>query len=160
MLANRAQLHALDAELATRQLDLEAQIRSTELELEIAMDKHKRVSSLTDQGIAAGKREIEADYAVQMAEARLTGLRTTLGGYMETRQRLRDYIGKGTMPEDAEAWRGASASLLTAPTRFACRCCPAAFPIIITTTSAAVNVDHAKHFAMTNAQSHVTRDRS
>jgi multidrug efflux pump subunit AcrA (membrane-fusion protein) len=103
MLANRAQLQALDAELATRQLDVEAQIKSTELALQIATDKRERLSDLADQGITAGKKKIEADYAVQMAEAQLTGFRATQEGYAEARQRLASYIGKGTTSDNTEA---------------------------------------------------------
>jgi multidrug efflux pump subunit AcrA (membrane-fusion protein) len=100
MLANRAQLHALDAELATKQLDVEAKIKATQLDLDLAKNQHERLSELTDQGIMAGKKAIEAGYAVELAEARLVGLRAALDGYAEARRRLAKYVGDGQDPHD------------------------------------------------------------
>ena len=94
LVANHAQLHTLDADLAVKQLDVETQILSTELTLALAKEVYDRKRKLSEQGITAGKEMLLARNELDLAETRLAGLRDLLPSYTEARQRLAKVLGR------------------------------------------------------------------
>jgi multidrug efflux pump subunit AcrA (membrane-fusion protein) len=95
LLVNRAQMETLDTELSTKQLEIEADVKATQLEFDLAKRHYERLRTLADEGVAAGRRAIEARYDVDQAEARLASLRDTLGAYAAARRRLADSVNDG-----------------------------------------------------------------
>jgi multidrug efflux pump subunit AcrA (membrane-fusion protein) len=95
LLANRAQMETLDTELSTKQLEIEAQIKATRLELDLARRQYERLSDLAEKGVTAGRRALEAQYDVESVETRLAGLRDTLAACSEARRRLAASVSDG-----------------------------------------------------------------
>ncbi len=92
LLVNQAQLQTLDAELAAKQLDVEASIASAKVDLESAQESHQRLGDLAERGTIPEKRLIEARYALQQAEARLAGLQKLHDTHVDARQQLADFF--------------------------------------------------------------------
>jgi multidrug efflux pump subunit AcrA (membrane-fusion protein) len=104
MLVNQAQLRTLDAELAAKQLDIEAGIASRQADLELASQEVERLTGLSDDGVVAGKKLIESRYRQKLAQATLQGYERSRDTYGEAQQRLAKFLGevRGAHGEEAE----------------------------------------------------------
>ncbi|NQT16101.1 MAG: efflux RND transporter periplasmic adaptor subunit, partial [Planctomycetes bacterium] len=94
LVVNQAQLQSLDADLAIKQLDLEAQIRNAELAVARTQDVHDRKNSLVEQGVIPGKDLLLAQHELALAEGRLGGLVELRSPYASARQRLSSVLGQ------------------------------------------------------------------
>jgi multidrug efflux pump subunit AcrA (membrane-fusion protein) len=103
MLVNQAQLRTLDAELAAKQLDIEAGIASRQADLELANQEVERLTGLSDDGVVAGKKLIEARHRQKLAQATLQGYERSRDTYTEAQQRLAKFLGEVREGQGEEA---------------------------------------------------------
>ncbi|MBI3463892.1 MAG: efflux RND transporter periplasmic adaptor subunit [Planctomycetes bacterium] len=88
LMVNRAQIHALETELAVKQLDVEVEIKKAEIDLEHARHVHQRAKSLSSQGATAVKQLQEAEHELKLAEAGYEGKLGLRQPYEQARKEL------------------------------------------------------------------------
>ena len=94
LVANQAQLQTLDADLVIKQLDVETQIRTSELGVARAAEIHQRLQMLSEQGITPGKDLLQAEHELAIAQGRLAGLMELRRPYSEARERVAAVLGR------------------------------------------------------------------
>ena len=92
LLVNRAQIQALETELAVKQMDVEIEISKAKLELEHAEHVQKRAESLSTQGATAKKQAEEALHELRLAEAAYEGKLRLREPYLQARRQLRGML--------------------------------------------------------------------
>ncbi len=92
LLVNRAQIQALETELAVKQMDVEIEVSKAKLELEYVQQVHKRAEALSAQGATSKKLAEEALHELRLAEAAYAGKLRRLEPYEEARRKLRSLI--------------------------------------------------------------------
>jgi membrane fusion protein, heavy metal efflux system len=111
LVANRAQVQALETELIVKQLGVEVEIKTAKIELEHARHVFERARSLSVAGDAISKREFEeAQHRLRVAEADYEGKLQLRKPYEQARMELHALAnpdtpapGSGTSP-----WSGPS----------------------------------------------------
>jgi RND family efflux transporter MFP subunit len=103
LLANRAQLEALDIELAVKQLQVETAAKVAQHELEVARRTLARVESLAAGGTTTARQLDQARLDVQVAEERYKGAQEQLQPYTEARTRLANLLGRSLNDATANA---------------------------------------------------------
>ena len=103
LLVNQAQLRTLDAELAAKQLDIEAKLATAHADLEFANQEVQRLKSLSQTGAVAGRKQTEAEYRRKQAQAALEGYERSHKTYHDARTRLTKFLGDFGAGQENEA---------------------------------------------------------
>ena len=93
LLVNQAQLRTLDAELAAKQLDIEAKLATARADLEFANQEVQRLNSLSATGAVAGRKQAEAEYRQKQAQAAFEGYGRSSKTYEDAHRRLTKFLG-------------------------------------------------------------------
>ena len=94
LLVNQAQLRTLDAELAAKQLDIEAKLATAHADLEFANQEVQRLNSLSATGAVAGRKQTEAEYRQKQAQAAFEGYERSSKTYEDAHRRLTSFLGE------------------------------------------------------------------
>ena len=111
-MVNRAQIQALETELAVKQLDIEVEISKAKIELEHAQHVADRAKSLSTQGATAKKQAEEAEHELRLAAANYEGKLQLRKPYELAREELRSML-KESRASRVES-RGQNGSVRTA----------------------------------------------
>jgi RND family efflux transporter MFP subunit len=103
LLVNQAQLRTLDAELAAKQLDIEAGIVARQADLELANQEVERLAGLSEEGAVAGKRLTEALHRQKQAQAALQGYERSRETYANAQKRLAKFLGEVRAGQEDES---------------------------------------------------------
>jgi len=108
MLASRAELQSLEADIAIKLLNLETDIRNAEVGLSLAQDVFERTSELVESRISPGKDLTQAQHDLSVAEERLNGLTELRPLYEDTREELSSVLNtmQGQSRGDGEGPEG------------------------------------------------------
>jgi biotin carboxyl carrier protein len=100
LLVNRAQIQALETELAVKQMDVAIEISRAKIELQHAQLVHKRAELLSTQGSTAKKQAEDALRTLQLAEATYEGKLRLREPYEQARAQLRSMLDRpAAIPE-------------------------------------------------------------
>ncbi len=95
LMVNRAQIQALETELAVKQMDVEIDIKKAEIDVEQARRVVQRAKTLSSQGATAVKQLQEAEHELKRAEATYEGKMQLREPYKQARQELRSMLQEG-----------------------------------------------------------------
>jgi RND family efflux transporter MFP subunit len=104
LMVNRAQIQAIETELAVKQMDVEIEIKKAEIDVEQARRVLQRAKTLSSQGATAVKQLQEAEHELKLAEASYEGKLQLRKPYEHARQQLRSMVeGQGSRVESQKA---------------------------------------------------------
>ena len=112
LLVNQAQLRTLDADLAAKQLDIEAKLAKARADLDFTNQEVERLNSLSATGAVAGRKQAEAEYRQKQAQAAFEGYQRSSKTYEDAHQRLTKFLGDiGTNQGNRVDWNSLTITL-------------------------------------------------
>jgi multidrug efflux pump subunit AcrA (membrane-fusion protein) len=101
LLAKRAEIQTLETELAVKLLEVDVEIKKSQLALEQARRVFERAKSLSDQGANAKKQFEEAQYELRLAEATHEGKKQLRQPYEHSRRDLQAMLKTASSGHDS-----------------------------------------------------------